>query len=103
MAPLRQQDAASSLGSGGGGSKGFRGGLATAPSPRSLSTDSDRPRHRRKCTTANTGGRPRSGSLAKCRPREPTITTRSHDYVPRPFATTRVTRDASKPTPSPEG
>ncbi|KZP07373.1 hypothetical protein FIBSPDRAFT_902112 [Athelia psychrophila] len=63
MAPLqRQQGAASSLGSGGGGSKGFRGGLATAPSPRSLSADSDRPRHRRKRNTLSTRGRLRSSS-----------------------------------------
>ncbi|KZP30162.1 hypothetical protein FIBSPDRAFT_850889 [Athelia psychrophila] len=59
MAPLqRQQGAASSLGSGRGGSK---------------------------------------------RPWEPTITTRPHGYVPHPFATTRVTRDRSTPTLSPEG
>jgi len=34
----------------------------TPPSPRSLSADSDRPRHRRKRTSSNTRGRPRSGS-----------------------------------------
>ncbi|KZP10575.1 hypothetical protein FIBSPDRAFT_1051227 [Athelia psychrophila] len=64
MAPLQRQQGATSgfWLIGGGGSKRFHGGPATAPGPRSLSTDSDRPRHLRKRNTSSTRGRLRSSS-----------------------------------------
>ncbi|KZP05836.1 hypothetical protein FIBSPDRAFT_966948 [Athelia psychrophila] len=62
-AKARQQGATSGFWLiGGGGSKRFHGGPATAPGPRSLSTDSDRPRHLRKRNTSSTRGRLRSSS-----------------------------------------
>ncbi|KZP30300.1 hypothetical protein FIBSPDRAFT_1038310 [Athelia psychrophila] len=58
----RQQGATSEFWLIGGGPKGFRGGLATAPSPRRFSADSDRLRHRRKRNP-----RTRAGVLALAR------------------------------------
>lgn len=77
----RQQGSTSGFGlSGADGHKSFRGGLVTPPSPRSLSADSDRPRHRRKRTSSNTRGRPRSGSREV-----QTIGAEDHDEVHRPY------------------
>lgn len=81
--------------------RGFHGRLLTPSNPRNPRAGSDR--H----ITGNAPPRTRADVLvltrAKTRPWKLRITTRSHDHIPHPSLTTRVTgcpHDKSRPTPS---